>query len=204
MASIPPDYPALERKVGELMASISPDYPALGKRVGERVAKKQLAYGDSFGRSAEVFRVLFPTGIPPERYQEALAIAPIVDQLFRLATAPEALAESPGLDIAGYGLLIAARHGAAPGAARPAFEPAEPDPAAPPAQADPAAPPAEPEPVSSERMKASVAAPRAPGIDVWRGVDMGSPVKLGGKDSPDVIHPRPFVRPEPARVVKLD
>lgn len=88
-------------------------YKRLGARVGALVAAKQRAYGDSFNRAGGVLRVLYPRGILPDRLDDALAVVRIVDKLFRLATAPDALGESPGIDIAGYGMLLAARHRAA-------------------------------------------------------------------------------------------
>lgn len=94
-------------------------FKALGTAIGELVEQKQAAYGDSFGRSGAVLRALYPDGVKPEQFDDMLAIVRIVDKLFRLATAPGALGESPGRDIAGYGLLIAARH---EGGARDAHE----------------------------------------------------------------------------------
>jgi hypothetical protein len=86
------------------------DYRALGAEVGAMVDEKQAAYGDSFGRAGAVLRALYPDGVKPDQLDDMLAIVRIVDKLFRLATAPDALGESPGRDIAGYGLLTAARH----------------------------------------------------------------------------------------------
>ena len=80
-------------------------YEKLGTEIGKLVDAKQECYGDSFGRAGEVLRVLYPTGIPPDRYTDALAITRIVDKLFRIATDKESLGESPYRDIAGYGML---------------------------------------------------------------------------------------------------
>lgn len=84
-------------------------FEALGAEIGRLVAEKQRAYGDSYGRSGEVMRVLYPDGIRPEQYDDALAVVRVVDKLFRIATDRDALGESPWRDIAGYGLLGAAR-----------------------------------------------------------------------------------------------
>ena len=84
-------------------------YAALGCEVGRLVEQKQAAYGDSFGRSGEVMRILYPQGIAPEQMEDALCVVRILDKLFRVATDRDALGESPYRDIAGYGLLGAAR-----------------------------------------------------------------------------------------------
>jgi hypothetical protein len=80
-------------------------YQELGREVGALVDEKQAAYGDSFGRSGEVMRILYPQGITPEQMDDALAVVRVVDKLFRIATDRDALGESPWRDIAGYGLL---------------------------------------------------------------------------------------------------
>lgn len=84
-------------------------YPDLGRSIGELVEAKQAAYGDSFGRSGAVMRALYPAGIPPEKLDDALAVVRVLDKLFRIATARDALGESPWRDIAGYALLAVKR-----------------------------------------------------------------------------------------------
>ena len=81
------------------------DYVRLGRELGELVTRKHASYGDSFGKSGDVLRLLYPDGIRPDQYRDALAIVRIVDKLFRLATARDAFGESPWRDIVGYGLL---------------------------------------------------------------------------------------------------
>jgi len=77
----------------------------IGFEVGELVNKKQKAYGDSFGRSGECLRQMFPEGIKPEQYDDLLTIARILDKLFRIANNPDAFEENPYQDICGYSLL---------------------------------------------------------------------------------------------------
>lgn len=84
-------------------------YEELGATIGRLVTEKQTAYGDSFGKTGDVLRILCPDGIKPEQYDDILAITRILDKLFRIATAPTALGESPYQDIVGYGLLGAKR-----------------------------------------------------------------------------------------------
>ena len=84
-------------------------YQALGEEIGELVASKQAAYGNSFGKAGEVFRVLYPNGISPEQMDDALCLVRIFDKMMRIATAKNAFNESPYRDIAGYALLGAMR-----------------------------------------------------------------------------------------------
>jgi hypothetical protein len=81
----------------------------LGRTIGELVATKNQAYGDSFARSGEIMRVLYPDGIRPDQYEDALGVVRVIDKLFRIATDRDALGESPWFDVAGYGVLGAAR-----------------------------------------------------------------------------------------------
>lgn len=86
------------------------DYGKIGKQVGELVSTKQKAYGDSFGRSGDCLRQMFPEGIKPEQYDDLLTIARILDKLFRIANDSKAFEENPYQDIVGYGLLGMRRH----------------------------------------------------------------------------------------------
>ena len=81
------------------------DYVRLGKAVGELITEKQQAYGDSFHKSGEVLKILYPRGVKPEDYTDLLAITRVLDKLFRIATDPTYGAESPWRDICGYAML---------------------------------------------------------------------------------------------------
>lgn len=85
------------------------DYEKLGAEIGRLVTEKQAAYGDAFGKAGEVLRLLYPDGVRLEQYADMLAVVRVVDKLFRIATDRDALGESPWRDVAGYGLLGAAR-----------------------------------------------------------------------------------------------
>ena len=80
-------------------------YAKIGAGIGALVTEKQAAYGDSFGKSGEVLRLLYPEGISPEKLDDALTVVRVVDKLFRIATARDAFGESPWRDVAGYSLL---------------------------------------------------------------------------------------------------
>jgi len=86
------------------------NFSEIGDQVGKLVSDKQLAYGDSFGRSGECLRQMFPDGIKTEQYDDLLTIARILDKLFRIANNPNAFDENPYQDIVGYGLLGMNRH----------------------------------------------------------------------------------------------
>lgn len=83
----------------------SPSYEQLGIEVGELVGQKNRAYGDSFNKTGDFLKLLYPNGIKPEQYTDALCIVRIYDKLMRIATNKDALGESPYRDIAGYALL---------------------------------------------------------------------------------------------------
>ena len=90
--------------------NLNSNYEDIGFEVGELVQHKQIAYGDSFGRSGDCLRQMFPNGIKPEQYDDLLTIARILDKLFRIANNPKAFNENPYQDIVGYGLLGMKRH----------------------------------------------------------------------------------------------
>ena len=77
----------------------------IGSEIGELVDQKNAAYGSSFAESYKILSVLYPNGIKPEQYTDALAIIRVIDKLFRIATAKDAFGESPWKDIAGYAIL---------------------------------------------------------------------------------------------------
>jgi len=84
-------------------------YQKLGNEIGKLVQEKQAAYGDSFGKAGNILHQLYPDGIRPDQYDDALCVVRIIDKLFRIATKKDAFGESPYRDIAGYGLLGSAR-----------------------------------------------------------------------------------------------
>jgi len=81
------------------------DFTQLGEQIGNLVAQKQEAYGDSYGKSGEVLKVLYPNGVRVDQYPAFLAVTRVIDKLFRVATKKDAFGESPWRDIAGYALL---------------------------------------------------------------------------------------------------
>lgn len=80
-------------------------FKQIGEGIGKLVQVKNDAYGDSFAKSGIVLETLYPDGIRPDQYKDALGIVRVVDKLFRVATRKNAFGESPWADIAGYGIL---------------------------------------------------------------------------------------------------
>jgi hypothetical protein len=85
-------------------------YETIGKEIGELVDLKNKMYGDSFNKSGDILKILYPNGIIPEQYDDLLFITRIVDKLFRIATDKKALGESPVKDMAGYCILCVERN----------------------------------------------------------------------------------------------
>lgn len=86
----------------------SGQFERIAREIGALVAEKNRAYGDSFRAAADIMRALYPDGIRPEQYVDALGVVRVIDKLKRIATDRDALGESPWRDIAGYGVLGAA------------------------------------------------------------------------------------------------
>jgi hypothetical protein len=84
-------------------------YEEFAITLGKMVDEKQLAYGDSFGKSGAIMRVLYPTGIDRNQLDDVLVVIRVIDKLFRIATRKQAFGESPWRDIAGYAILAAKR-----------------------------------------------------------------------------------------------
>lgn len=84
-------------------------YEKIGREIGELVDNKNKSYGSAFDKAGEILKVLYPNGIKPEQYVDALAITRILDKLFRIATGNDFGQEDAFQDIAGYGILGTAR-----------------------------------------------------------------------------------------------
>jgi hypothetical protein len=91
--------------------TISERAQLIAAEVGETVAAKGAAYGDAFSVSAQFLEMLFPYGVPVDRYSEVALLVRVFDKLKRIATANDPYGESPWLDVAGYALLGAAQDG---------------------------------------------------------------------------------------------
>lgn len=73
--------------------------------VARLVEEKNKAYGDSFYKSGEFLKMLYPNGIQPDQYSDMLSIIRIFDKMMRIATSKNAFGENPWKDILGYAIL---------------------------------------------------------------------------------------------------
>jgi hypothetical protein len=83
-------------------------YEEEAQRLGKLVTEKNAAYGSSFEKTGDFLGLLYPSGLKPEQYRDALAIVRVFDKMMRIANKKDAFGESPWNDIAGYGLLMSA------------------------------------------------------------------------------------------------
>lgn len=79
--------------------------------IAKTVAEKNAAYGSSFDASGDFLRLLYPDGMQPEQYGDALTLARMFDKMMRVAHDAGAFGESPYRDLVGYGLLAVERRG---------------------------------------------------------------------------------------------
>lgn len=81
------------------------DFERIALEIGSLVTEKNRAYGNSAVITNTIVNCLYPNGIPPEAYPDALLIIRVIDKLMRIATDKDAFGESPWRDIAGYSLI---------------------------------------------------------------------------------------------------
>jgi hypothetical protein len=79
-------------------------FTEIGERIGKITEEKNEAYGNSFELCGHILQRLYPLGIRPDQYTDALLVVRIIDKLFRIATRKDAFGESPYADITGYGI----------------------------------------------------------------------------------------------------
>lgn len=78
---------------------------SLATSLGLLLEEKNKAYGSSFDDTGSFLKLLYPQGIEPDQYGDALALVRIFDKMKRIATNKDAMGESPFQDLAGYGIL---------------------------------------------------------------------------------------------------
>lgn len=81
------------------------EFQQIADEIGKLTSEKQVAYGDSFNQCGEFLMLLYPNGIPVEKYTDVLCLARMFDKMKRIAARKDAFGESPYRDIAGYALL---------------------------------------------------------------------------------------------------
>jgi len=93
-------------------AVVCSDFVGVAKEIGELLVIKDAAYGSAFEKTKEIFKILFPAGLPVGAYDDALTIMRILDKICRLGvlcTNPEEnktaeRTEDAWKDIAGYAI----------------------------------------------------------------------------------------------------
>lgn len=81
-------------------------FEVLATEVGKLVDEKNKAYGDSFMKAGEFLKILYPTGIPPEKYIDALCIVRMFDKFLKLTTGSNNLPEPVRQDIIGLSIRL--------------------------------------------------------------------------------------------------
>lgn len=83
------------------------NFEKIGKEIGQLLNKKNKDYGNAFIDVAEFMKLMFPQGIPPDKYIHALVLTRIFDKMKRIVNVKkEEDVENPYEDIAGYGILM--------------------------------------------------------------------------------------------------
>lgn len=95
----------------------------IAEEIGKLVTSKNASYGSAYKKTSIFLRLLFPKGIHPDRYDDALLIVRVFDKQMRLATRPDAFSESPWRDISGYGVLGVEKDSQFEGQQKPKEEP---------------------------------------------------------------------------------
>ena len=85
------------------------DFVDVATDVARLVQQKNDAYGNSFAISGDFLRLLYPKGMMPNQYDDALTFVRMFDKMCRLATSPDAFNEDPRRDMLGYAILNVAR-----------------------------------------------------------------------------------------------
>lgn len=80
-------------------------YTEIANEVADIVYNKNIAYGNSAESSGKILEILFPNGIPVDKYNKVLLIARILDKISRICNDENAFGENPFKDIIGYCLV---------------------------------------------------------------------------------------------------
>ncbi len=86
-------------------------FEAMCSELATQAETKREAYGENLSNSRKFLEVLYPEGIPPSAYHEAMVMLRIFDKFCRRANKhrdPKGWAEqeNPWLDVAGYGIAM--------------------------------------------------------------------------------------------------
>ena len=74
--------------------------------VVKTVRDKNKEYGSAFRKVSEILSILFPSGMTPDKYDDAALLIRVLDKICRIAnTNSEEVKKDAWLDICGYALL---------------------------------------------------------------------------------------------------
>ena len=83
-------------------------YEEAGSLLGQLVIEKRKQYGGgALERSSAVLTLLYPDGIQPDQYPDAMSIMRVVEKLSRIAGGNQG-DENAWVDIAGHGMVAGA------------------------------------------------------------------------------------------------
>lgn len=80
-------------------------FAGIAAEVAALVTEKNAAYGSSFETCGEFLRLLYPAGLAPHQYGDALALVRMFDKMMRISRNAGAFGENPWRDLMGYALL---------------------------------------------------------------------------------------------------
>ncbi len=70
------------------------------------VKEKNREYGSAFQKVSEILTILFPNGIPTNKYHDVAILIRVLDKVCRIASANDKdVKKDAWLDLTGYGLL---------------------------------------------------------------------------------------------------
>jgi len=92
-------------RIGGVAGMENGRFQTIGRWIGQLVDDKDRAYGEAILTVERILAVLYPEGISPDRYKDALILVRILDKLSRIAKGdPQAFGEDPWADCAGYSI----------------------------------------------------------------------------------------------------
>ena len=74
----------------------------LAAEIGELVERKNKNYGNSFGKTAAILRILYPKGVSVEQYFYLGLVIRMLDKISRIS---QGVLKDSCKDISGYGIL---------------------------------------------------------------------------------------------------
>jgi len=78
----------------------------IARNITSMVKEKNRGYGSAFQKVSHILSILFPNGIPTNKYHDVAILVRVLDKICRIASANDKdVKKDAWLDITGYGLL---------------------------------------------------------------------------------------------------